>query len=264
MGDPTSPGGKEAAHDRSRRQWDERARTIVDSFELVRGEPVARHADWVLDSHSNELRRLIGDVDGLRLLDVGCGAGATLATLPEASVRAGFDLSMGMLRRSAPAPTASRPVLFVNASADFLPAVDASYDCTLCLDMLQYLDDASTRRALSELVRVTKPGGRLILYVRNSHSPIALTRQAAGIVRGVLRRPRSGVEYYRSPRWYEAALAGQAALQETYAYGLHPVGIGPLRLLRLGEEVEELAQRALFGRLRFGVHQFMRFHIDRD
>ncbi len=206
---------------------------------------------------------MIGDVRGLSLLDVGSGTGATIAALSEARLRIGLDLSIEMLRRSVAPRSAGGPVLLVNGSAESLPAIDGAFDCTLCMDMLQYLDDASATRALSELVRVSKPGARLVLYVRNSHSPVGVTRQLARGVRRLLRHPRPVVEYYRAPAWYQAALAGRATLRDTYAYGLHPVGLGPARLLRWIERIEESAQRSVFGRSRFGVHQFMRFELDR-
>jgi SAM-dependent methyltransferase len=215
----------------------------------------------VLARRSHDLRSFIGDVRGLTVLDVGSGTGVTLAMLAEARLRIGVDLSMGMLRRSLATASLSEPMLLVNASADSLPAIDAAFDRTLCMDMLQYLDDPSAKRALSELVRVTAPGGQLILSVRNSHSPVGVTRRLAGDVRRLLRRPRAAVEYYRSPGWYRTALSGSATLRETYAYGLHPIGVGPAGLLRWTETVEDRAQRAVFGRSRFGVHQFMRFDV---
>lgn len=262
-GDHAGSCADEPPQEHWRRDWDDRARTIADPFELTRGEPVSRHASGVLARRSAQLRRLIGDVGELRVLDVGSGAGATLSTLPEAGLRIGVDLSMGMLRRSPDAPSPSEHLLLINGSAESLPAVDAGFDCTLCLDMLQYLDDESAERALGELVRVTRAGGRLILYVRNSRSPVGLTRQVAGGIRRLLRRPRAVVEHYRSSGWYRRALAGKALLRETYAYGLHPLGVGPVLLLRWSEAIEDLGQRLMFGRPRFGVHRFMRFEIDR-
>jgi SAM-dependent methyltransferase len=262
-GDRPRPGANEA-QECWRRDWDLRARTVLDPFELVRGEPAARHAPAVLARRSRQLGRFIGDVGGLRVLDVGCGTGAVLATLSEAGLRVGLDLSLEMLRRAVTSLSASGPAFLVNATAVSLPTIGGRFDCTLCMDVLQYLDDACAQHVLSELTRVSRPGARLILHVRNSHSPVGLTRHLAARGRRLLRRSTTMVEYYRPPGWYRSALTGQATLRETFAYGLHPIGVGPSRLLRWSEEVEDLAQRAVFGRSRFGVHQFMRFEIDRN
>lgn len=260
--DHRRPDANDSGQERWRRDWDARARTVADPFELVRGESIARHSEAVLRRRSDDLSRLIGDVRGLSVLDVGSGTGATLTTLSEARLRIGLDLSIEMLRRSVLLLSGAGPFLLVNANAESLPAIDDGFDCTLCMDMLQYLDDGSARRALGELARVTRPGGRLVLYVRNSHSPVGVTRRAARGVRRLLRRPRAVVEYYRAPAWYQSALAGRATLRDTYAYGLHPIGLGPPGLLRWMERIEELAQRSAFGRSRFGVHRFMRFELD--
>jgi SAM-dependent methyltransferase len=95
-----------------------------------------------------------------RVLDVGCGAGATLRwLLDEGHDAVGVDSSPVSLEHAArlvPAEVLHR------GDALHLPFVDASFDGAFLLDVLEHLDDAA---ALSEVRRVLRPGGWLMISV---------------------------------------------------------------------------------------------------
>lgn len=101
-----------------------------------------------------------------RIVDVGCGTGAlavaAAARWPEAEIEA-TDISSGMLavasRTIAAAGPAGGRVHLSRAPADRLPFADGSFDLALAAFVLQLVP--SRPRALREMRRVLRPGGRL-------------------------------------------------------------------------------------------------------
>jgi len=94
-----------------------------------------------------------------RLLDLGCGGGWLLdALMPWAHWSVGCDLSIEMLRQS----SGRCPV--VTADACCLPFSEGVFDRVLCYFVLiNFQDQDLVRRAIEEMVRVLKPGGRILL-----------------------------------------------------------------------------------------------------
>jgi demethylmenaquinone methyltransferase/2-methoxy-6-polyprenyl-1,4-benzoquinol methylase len=92
------------------------------------------------------------------LLDAGGGTGrvsAALFGLADHTVVS--DLSPKMLRQAA----AKRGLLPLRAQAERLPFPDASIDRVLVVDALHHFRDQ--RDAVADLVRVLRPGGRLVI-----------------------------------------------------------------------------------------------------
>jgi SAM-dependent methyltransferase len=115
------------------------------------------------------LDEVAGDVAGgsRRLLDVGCGTGAMAADAvrrwPAVEVD-GVDASAGMLEiaraeASSLDPSAAGRLRYAQALADRLPFEDATFDLALSAFVLQLVP--SRYRALREMRRVLRPGGRL-------------------------------------------------------------------------------------------------------
>jgi ubiquinone/menaquinone biosynthesis C-methylase UbiE len=103
---------------------------------------------------------------GERLLDVGCGPGFYLAELLE-RVGAdghvcGVDTSAPMLAIAARRVDADENVELREAPATALPSEPNSFDGAISVQVLEYVDDVAL--ALSELHRVLRPGGRLVLW----------------------------------------------------------------------------------------------------
>ena len=97
-----------------------------------------------------------------------CGTG-TLAILakkvvgPSGTV-CGVDASPEMLARArSKAARAAVEVRFEDAAAQALPFGDASFDLALGTMMLHHLGRAARRELASELRRVVRPGGRVLL-----------------------------------------------------------------------------------------------------
>ena len=103
-------------------------------------------------------------------LDVGCGTGVLAERLDEAGYEmTGVDPSEGMLdvlRRRSPAIGA------VQASGASLPLSDDSFDLVLTVAVLHHIaDPEDVRQTLAEMVRVLKPGGRVLVWDHNPRNP---------------------------------------------------------------------------------------------
>lgn len=94
-----------------------------------------------------------------KLLDAGCGSGRTLDELARYGIASGIDSSAWAV-----AAARGRGHHRVRqGSIELLPYPDATFDLVTCLDVLEHLPDDA--RALAELLRVTAPGGHLLLTV---------------------------------------------------------------------------------------------------
>lgn len=99
-----------------------------------------------------------------RILDVGSGAGQIIQHLLKYSDAdaqiVGFDLSHEMLKRARRRLHSNRPQL-LTADLTKLPFEAETFDCVTCGYVLEHLPDPVP--GLSELARVLRPGGRMLL-----------------------------------------------------------------------------------------------------
>jgi SAM-dependent methyltransferase len=105
------------------------------------------------------------DLRGLKsILDVGSGAGQIAQHLLEFADRDAqitcTDLSHTMLRRARQRLLSDRPS-YIAADLSALPFADGSFDGVTCGYVLEHLPDPAV--GLSELARVLRPGGRMLL-----------------------------------------------------------------------------------------------------
>lgn len=179
---------------------------------------------------------------GLRVLDVGCGAGRIARRLRGLGAQVwGVDISLAML---AAGRERGLPVPLLLMDARQLAFVDASFDDVWFafngLDLL--LSQHARRQALREIHRVLKPGGRFVFSSHNAHfwlslRPSKLANLARNALDGQLFAPgwrelRGASEgrvlvFHQSPR---------AQLEELRAVGFHRLEIhGKFRQRRLLE-----------------------------
>jgi len=103
------------------------------------------------------------DKKGLRLLDLGCGTGYSLAWLRDRFKIAdvyGIDVSP----HAAAFWRARALDTLALASVDKLPFEEAEFDLATCFDVIYQLNDERASSAISEIHRVLKPGG--LLFIR--------------------------------------------------------------------------------------------------
>ena len=139
--------------------------------------------------------RLLADelavAPGEAVLDVACGPGSATRVLaarvgPSGRVT-GCDLSEGMLAtaRSKPPVGDGAEIEYLAAPADALPVGDAEFDLVTCQQGLQFFPDRP--RALAEMRRVLRPGGRVGIAVWRAIAevpPFEAVRQAIAEVAG--------------------------------------------------------------------------------
>jgi ubiquinone/menaquinone biosynthesis C-methylase UbiE len=104
---------------------------------------------------------------GERVLDVGCGTGtlaiAAARAAPGVLVR-GLDADPAILARARDkAATSKTEIEFDEALSTELPYDDASFDVVLSTLFFHHLPDVDKRRTARGLLRVLRPGGRLVV-----------------------------------------------------------------------------------------------------
>jgi ubiquinone/menaquinone biosynthesis C-methylase UbiE len=127
------------------------------------------YADDERDSHASAqalaAARLAGCPDGGDVLDVPCGFGRHSMPLARAGYRVvGVDRAQTLLDEARRRRGGERWPKLVRADYRELPLPAASFDLALNLfTSLGYLGDEEDTRALAEIGRVLRPGGRLVI-----------------------------------------------------------------------------------------------------
>jgi malonyl-CoA O-methyltransferase len=113
--------------------------------------------------HVQLLLRFFGDIGTGRVLDVGSGKGRFARVLaehnPEAHIVA-FDLALAMLRY------VPSPIRTCAGSMTALPFADEAFDCVYATESLEHAVDI--KHAVSEMCRVLKPCGKLVIIDKNA------------------------------------------------------------------------------------------------
>lgn len=127
---------------------------VARFYDFFAGRPSAE--PWLLD---------LAVGPGERLLDLGGGTGRVSQRLAAGGVVVVCDPSPGML---AQARRKGLPACL--GRAEFLPFAAGAFDALLVVDAFHHFDDQQA--AVAEMLRVLRPGGRLVLVEPNIHWPL--------------------------------------------------------------------------------------------
>ena len=155
--------------------------------------PWGRYASRV---ERQALLGVVGPLTGRQLLDVGCGTGRFAAAFERAGAEVtGVDRDAGMLALAA--SRVAGPL--VEADAHALPFPDAGFDVSVAVTLLEFAD--RPEQIIDELVRIIRPGGRLVVASLNPASPWGLAHRR---------------ELQRPP-WFNACLRSRDELHDLLA-----------------------------------------------
>jgi ubiquinone/menaquinone biosynthesis C-methylase UbiE len=157
---------------------EEKARKKFDS--------VAGYYFWIMGALEVKPNNLALKVSGIKrgekVLDIGFGTGWVLERLVQLvgvhNITYGLDYSEGMKKvalRNLEKKGLDRSVELVTANVKSMPYPDNSFDVVFISFVLDLLQQEDIPRALTEIKRVLKPDGRLIV--------VSMTKQGRGIYR---------------------------------------------------------------------------------
>jgi ubiquinone/menaquinone biosynthesis C-methylase UbiE len=180
-------------------------------------------------------------LEGLSLLDVGCGTGTTDQLLaPRVRSLHGVDVSAEMLVKARQNVPEAQFSWYDGAT---LPFDDGAFDVVVAICVLHHVPLPQRDRVVSEMVRVCRPEGVVAVFEHNPYNP--LTRHAVNTCEldrdAVLLPPRETLELLKQSADVEP---------EHFHYLFSPLGGGPgrsldryLRKIPLGGQYVSWVQR---------------------
>jgi SAM-dependent methyltransferase len=158
------PAGPLESARANRRWWDAEAA----AYQAEHGDFLG-DADllWCPEGLREAEARLLGDVAGRDVLEIGCGAAQGARWLVAHGARAtAFDVSYGQLveSRRLDQRSGTEVTRLVQADAQYLPFRDGAFDLVVsAFGGIPFVADSA--RAMLEVARVLRPGGRFVFSV---------------------------------------------------------------------------------------------------
>jgi len=163
-------------------------------------EPLIR--DLGAKSHLDALLATVGTVEGLGVIDIGCGEGQMARALAKLGADVtGYD---PFIEGTEPAVHGAGRFRLVRASADAIPEPDQSADLVLFIFSLHHVPGTKLQGALAEARRILRPSGRLYVaeplaqgphqYVMELFHDETAVRKAAAEALAHFARPRFAID----------------------------------------------------------------------
>jgi ubiquinone/menaquinone biosynthesis C-methylase UbiE len=187
------------------RYWDRQAGRYDRAMDFWDRHLFGDSRPWVCE-------RAAGDV-----LEVAIGTGRNLAYYPDGARLTGVDYSPAMLSIARErAASLGRAADLRRGDAQALDFPDASFDTVVCTFALCAIPD--DRRAVREMARVLRPGGRLLLA-----DHVAARFRALRVLQWLYERvtiPLAGEHFLRRPLTYVRGLGFQIELTDRFNLGV--------------------------------------------
>lgn len=146
----------------------------VDRSVSFTGRNAAFYARRKVEILEEIVLRASRPLDGLSLLDVGCGTGTTDHVLaPRVRSLHGVDVSAEMLAQARQNVPGAGFSWYDGAT---LPFDDGTFDVAVAICVFHHIPLSQRHRVASEMVRVTRPEGFVAVFEHNPYNP--LTRHA--------------------------------------------------------------------------------------
>ncbi|MFR9753560.1 class I SAM-dependent methyltransferase [Nocardia sp. 004] len=161
--------GSAVSQHASRRWWDaDAAQYHEEHAEFLGVDSPGGEFIWCPEGLHEGDMRLLGDLAGKLILEVGCGSAPCARWLAgQGAHPVGLDLSRGMLERGRITMAHGGPqVPLVQAGAEALPFADASFDLACsAFGAIPFVADSAL--VMREVARVLRPGGRWVFSVNH-------------------------------------------------------------------------------------------------
>ena len=170
---------------------------VFDTYQSLIGAP---------ECHRRFIHEMVRPISGERVLDIGCGVGASLRYMPDSVDYLGVDISEPYIAR-AKADSGLRGK-FICADITTLDAgVLGMFDRAFCFGVLHHLSDIMVAQAVNFVRRVVKPGGVFVsidpCYVPGQH-----------VIAKFINDHDRG-EYIRDPAGFERIISGLGQVHTT-------------------------------------------------
>lgn len=183
-------------------QWEPVVPLLANRYCTITLSGAALGAVAVLESRGHAVsylqmvRSLIEEArlrPGDRVLEVGCGTGVLCRWLAERTKKehpmTGVDLSPFLLREAqnlARREGLGDAIEFLEGNAEALPLPDDSLDVTISVTVIEEVD---ADRMLAEMVRVTRPGGRVAVIARAMDMPFLVNMPLSNSLKAKVQAP---------------------------------------------------------------------------
>jgi ubiquinone/menaquinone biosynthesis C-methylase UbiE len=144
---------------------------------------------------------------GEQVLDVGCGDGVLLERIVKTYGVCGTGVDISPLSIKRARANSNRTIKFLIAKATNLPFSDMVFDIVLGFDVLEHIKDQG--EVLSEIVRVLKPKGKLLIYTLNKNQKFTwnwwLDKLGVDVYEGYAHDPSLFLNPYQTKKQLEKA-----------------------------------------------------------
>ena len=142
----------------------------------------------------NSVRKFIEELPSKSLVaDIGCGNGKNMQLRTEELTYSGIDISEEMVNICQ-----ARGHHVIQGNILRIPFADDKFDAVMSIAVIHHLESRSDRiAAIRELVRITKPGGKILIYVWAFEQPVESKRKFTSQDEMVPFKNKDGSVYYR-------------------------------------------------------------------